>query len=75
MSTETYEKYESFIKDTSEKAMNLALKYNITRQQAILPRIVSLIDSINQKEEEIVIGFIHLFDPSFKVDNHNYLNS
>lgn len=73
--TDLYEEYKSYIKDTSEKAMNLALKYNITRQQAILPRIVSLIDSINQKEEEIVIGFIHLFDPSFKVDNHNYLNS
>lgn len=72
MPTDTYEKYESFIKDTSEKTMNLALKYNLTRQQAILPRIVSLIDSINQKEKEIVMDFIHFFDPSFKVDDPIY---
>lgn len=72
MPTDTYEKYESFIKDTSEKTMNLALKYNLIRQQAILPRIVSLIDSINQKEKEIVMDFIHLFDPSFKFDDPIY---
>lgn len=53
-----YSTYLQYSKNTTEHLVNLALKYNMSKNKKILCKIVSMVEELNKKELETIMQFL-----------------